>query len=115
MKHFLLFVAGLIALLILLANLGPLIILLVTVWLAYLVFKQFVKSESTIAKIGWVVLGLIIISIGLPNIYAIIGLGAAFLLYIIYKKWREEPHVESSTSKNDPFIHFEEQWNELYK
>lgn len=114
MKHFLLFIGALIALFVLLANLGPLILLLITIWLAYLVFKQFMKSESTIAKIGWVLLGLVIISIGLPNMYAVIGLAAAFVLYIIYKKWKEDP-VENVTESSDPFIHFEKEWNELYK
>lgn len=114
MKHFLLFLGALIALIVFLANLGPLLLLLVTIWLAYLVFKQFLKSESTLAKIGWVILGVIIISIGLPNVYAVIGLAAAIVLYIIYKKWREHPPEQSQTA-NDPFIHFEEQWNELYK
>lgn len=114
MKHFLLFLGALIALIVFLANLGPLLLLLVTIWLAYLVFKQFLKSESTLAKIGWVILGVIIISIGLPNVYAVIGLAAAIVLYIIYKKWREHPPEQPQTA-NDPFIHFEEQWNELYK
>lgn len=114
MKHFLLFIGALLAIIIFLANLGPLIILLVSVWLLYLVFKQFIKSDSTIGKIGWVILALIIVSIGLPNIYAVIGLVALFFLYVIYKKWRDNS-AHKNDMPNDPFINFEEQWNELYK
>lgn len=109
MKKFLLFTIGIIALLVLLANLGPIVLLGVSIWLLYLVFKQFIKSNSIFAKIGWVVLGLIIVSIAFSNIYAVIGIAAAFILYIVVKKWKEDEPKEN----DDPFIHFEDQWNEF--
>ncbi|MBA2175115.1 flagellar basal body rod protein [Halobacillus locisalis] len=116
MKKFLLFIAGLVALTILLANLGPMILLGVSVWLLYVVFKQFMKSESTAGKIGWIVLGLIILSVAVSNIYAVIGLAAAYGLYLIYKNWTskkaEDPVVGQS---DDPFTNFEKQWAELHK
>mgnify|MGYP001201179146 CR=1 FL=1 len=114
MKHFLLFLVALIALVVLLFNLGPLIILLVSIWLLYLIFKQFIKSESTLSKIGWVILGLIVVSIGLPNIYAVIGLAALIILYIVYQKWGEGKE-ESVQFEKDPFMNFEQQWNDLSK
>lgn len=109
MKKFLLFTIGIIALLVLLANLGPIVLLGVSIWLLYLVFKQFIKSNSIFAKVGWVVLGLIIVSIAFSNIYAVIGIAAAFILYIVVKKWKEDEPKEN----DDPFIHFEDQWNEF--
>jgi|SRR5690625_1531931 len=114
MKQFLLLTCALIALIILFVNLGPLILLVACVWLLYVIWKQYVKSKSTGAKIGWVILGLIILSIGLSNIYAVIGLVALYVLYIIYQKWHEEKQspIDDAT---DPFINFEEQWKEFSK
>ncbi|SFK40597.1 lia operon protein LiaI [Halobacillus dabanensis] len=114
MKKFLLFLAGLVALIVLLVNLGPMILLGVSVWLLYVVFKQFMKSDSTAGKIGWVVAGLIILSIAASNIYAVIGVAAACVLYWIYKNWtskKEEIHTRS----DDPFTNFERQWAEMNK
>lgn len=114
MKKFFLFIGALIAFLILLANLGPMIVLAVCIWLLYVIFKQFIKADSTASKIAWVLIGLVVISVGIPNTFAIIGIGAAFLLYVIYKKWHEHDEVQTVDEK-DPFIHFEEEWQELYK
>src|SRR5699024_12045276 len=68
MRKFLLFLAGLTAAILFLVHLGPMILLGVSIWLVYLVFKQFIKAETTLAKVGWVVLGLFILSIGISNI-----------------------------------------------
>ncbi|SFF81895.1 lia operon protein LiaI [Halobacillus alkaliphilus] len=116
MKKFLLFLAALIALGILLANLGPMILLGVSVWLLYVVFKKFMKSETTAGKIGWVVLGLIITSVAVSNVYAVIGLAAAYVLYLIYKHWNNKGGSETEVfTSNDPFTNFERQWAELKK
>ncbi len=110
-----LFTGGLLALLILLANIGPMILLGVSVWLLYVIFKQFVKSDSTVGKIGWVVLGLIVLSITFSNVFAVVGLVAAYVLYLIYRSWREEKNepVVHTVDNNDPFTNFERQWAEL--
>ncbi|MBO1004277.1 flagellar basal body rod protein [Pseudogracilibacillus auburnensis] len=113
MKKFLLFLGGLIAALLLLANLGPLVLLGVSIWLLYLVFKQFMKTDSTMAKIAWVLIGLAIISIGISNMYAVIGIVAAYILYVIYKNWNNEPKEPQTT--DDPFVNFEQQWGEFNK
>lgn len=113
MKKFFLFLGGLIAFLIVLANLGPLVLLGVSLWLLYLVFKQFMKSDSIGSKVLWVILGIMISSVALSNIYAVIGVAAAYVLYIIYKNWNDEQELDKQI--NDPFINFEEQWGELNK
>jgi len=115
MKNFILFVGGLIALFILMVNLGPMVLLGLSIWLLYIIFKQFVKSDSTAGKIGWVLLGLLVLSMGLANIYAILGIAAAYGLYIIIKNWKEEDRgpVSSDISDDDPFENFERQWEEL--
>ncbi|MBN9654643.1 flagellar basal body rod protein [Halobacillus sp. GSS1] len=115
MKKFLLFLAGLVALTVLLVNLGPMILLGVSVWLLYIVFKQFMKSDSTAGKIGWVVVGLIILSIAVSNVYAVIGVAAAFALYWIYKNWTSKSEAVHSTKSDDPFTNFERQWAEMNK
>lgn len=72
------------------------------------------KSDSTLGKIGWVILGLIVISIGIPNIYAVIGLAALIVLYVIYEKWRENKETSFEYDQG-PFNHFEQQWHDLSK
>ncbi|WP_430791120.1 flagellar basal body rod protein [Virgibacillus flavescens] len=115
MKKFMLFIGGLIALLILLSMLGPIILLGVSVWLLYVVFKQFIKSDSTLGKIVWIAVGLVILSIAVSNIYAVIGVAAAAALYYIIKNWKSSKNdIDVSTvSENDPFKNFERQWAEL--
>ncbi|WP_067727188.1 lmo0954 family membrane protein [Oceanobacillus damuensis] len=115
MRKFMLFVGGLIAFLILLANIGPMVLLALSVWLLYIVFKQFMKTDSTAAKVGWALAGLLIMSIAFSNMYAVIGLVAAYALYFIYKNWNKDevPVVDVMEKDDDPFTNFERQWAEL--
>ncbi|MYL53641.1 flagellar basal body rod protein [Pontibacillus yanchengensis] len=119
MKQFLWFIAGLVALSLVLANLGPMILLGVSVWLLYIIFKKFMKTDSTAKKVLWVVLGLIVLSITVSNLYALIGVAAAYVLYVLYKGWKSKnnDHVvgDSIQKDDDPFINFEKQWAELNK
>lgn len=114
MKKFLLFVGGLIAFFVLLANIGPMIILGLSLWLLYIVFKKFVATDSTGAKVGWIVVGLLVLSISLSNIYAIIGVAAVYVLYLIMKSWKEEPVVQT-VNDDDPFTNFEREWADLHQ
>ncbi|PAV28639.1 flagellar basal body rod protein [Virgibacillus profundi] len=115
MKKFMLFVGGLIALFILLANLGPMILLGLSIWLLYVIFKKFVKSDSTSGKIGWVILGLIVLSITFSNIFAVIGVAAAYVLYLIFTSWKKDDSdpVVYEMDDDDPFKNFERQWAEI--
>lgn len=113
MRHFILFIGGLVALFILIVNLGPMVLLGLSIWLLYIIFKQFVKSDSTAGKIGWVLLGLLVLSMGLANIYAVIGIAAAYGLYIIIKNWKSEERNPNHSDGDDPFKNFERQWEEL--
>ena len=90
MKTFLLVSLAIIASIILLANIGPLIILLISVALAYYGIKKFILSETTGQKVGWGIVILIGVSISLSNIPALIGLVALVVLYYTYKKWQQE-------------------------
>ncbi len=114
MKKFGLFIVGLIALFLLLANVGPLISLAICLAILYFGIKQFMKSESTGAKIAWGSVSIIVLIVSISHIPAILGLVAAYVLYLVYKKWNESD--ESASSKeSDPFSNFEREWKELNK
>ncbi|MFC4023769.1 flagellar basal body rod protein [Oceanobacillus longus] len=115
MKKFMLFTFGLVAVFILLANIGPMALLALSIWLLYIVFKKFVKSDSTVGKVGWALVGLLVLSITFSNMFAVIGIAAAYVLYHIYKNWNEEEEssVVSVIEDDDPFTNFERQWAEL--
>ncbi|MFD0828408.1 lmo0954 family membrane protein [Neobacillus sp. M.A.Huq-85] len=113
MKKFGLLVAGGIAAVILLSTIGPMIGLLLSLVILYFIFKQFLKSESTGAKIGLGILGFIVLVASIHNAPAIIGVGAAYVLYLVYKKWNENKQTKMKKDSNDPFANFENQWNDL--
>lgn len=113
MKKFGLFIIGGIAGIVLLANLGSMIGLAVSLLLLYLVFKQFLKSTSTFAKVVWVIVGLAILSTAAANIPAILGVVALYVLYLVFKKWNKHESKAIVENSNDPFVNFEKQWAEL--
>lgn len=112
MKKFGLLLAGGIAAIILLSTIGPMVALLVSLVLIYFIYKQFLKTESTGWKVCLGIIGGIVILASLHNIPAIIGLAAAYVLYLLYKKWNRTKQV-TVKEETDPFINFEKQWNEL--
>lgn len=107
MKTFLLFIAAIVALGIFLANLGPLILFAGGAFLLYVIFKKCVKAQSTGAKVMWIVLGLIVLSMTISNIFGLIGLVALYVLYQLFKK---EKTPSRSVNHDDPFTNFENQW-----
>ena len=113
MKKFGLLLVGGIAAIVLLSQLGPIIGLAVSAAILYLVFKQFIKSTVTWEKVVWGIAGLIMLTITASNLPAIIGVAAAYVLYLVYKKWNGS--TSAKIKKDDPFTNFENQWNELNK
>jgi lia operon protein LiaI len=111
MKKFGLLVAGGIAAMVLLANLGSMVGLVVSLAILYFMFKKFLKADSTFTKIGWGILGLIVLMITASNAPAILGVVAAYVLYLVYKNWNKDK-VEIVES-DDPFTNFEKQWAQL--
>ncbi|MEH7075574.1 flagellar basal body rod protein [Neobacillus drentensis] len=112
MKKFGLLVAGGIAAMVLLSTIGPMVGLLVSLVLLYFIFKQFLKAKSTGGKIGLGILGFIVLMASIHNAPAIIGVVAAYVLYLVYKKWNKEKGTVVK-EESDPFVNFEKQWNEL--
>ncbi|WP_163103280.1 flagellar basal body rod protein [Peribacillus alkalitolerans] len=113
MKKFGLLVAGGIAAIVLFSNLGPMVGLVVTLAIAYYSLKRFLKAQTTMKKFLWGALGIIMLCAAISNVPSIIGLVAAYVLYVVYKKWNESK-VEI-VEKNDPFTNFENEWKNLNK
>jgi len=111
MRKFGLLLLGGIAGIIFLANLGPMIALVVTGALLYFIVKGFLKTESTTKKIILALIGCIVLASTVSNVPAIFGLLAAYVLYMVYRKWNN--NSKSCEEKNDPFTNFEKQWAEL--
>lgn len=86
---FLLAVAAIVLVIIALANLGPMILFAVGAWLLYVTYKQFMKAESTAAKVVWAVIGVIVLSMTLSNITALVGVLALYLVYVLYRSWND--------------------------
>lgn len=117
MKKFLLFILALVAIFVLLANLGPMIFLGLCVYLLYVIFKKFMKSDSIVGKVIWVLIGLFVLSLATSNLYAVIGLVAAYFLYTLFKNWKDEEQeiTFNKREESDPFTNFERQWHEITK
>jgi len=114
MKKFGLLLAGGLAAIIFLGSLGPMIGLAISAVILYFIYKQFLKTDSTGWKIALVILGLIVLSSVISHIPALIGAGAAYVLYLVYKNWnKNKPKVVKDSG--DPFVNFENQWNDLNK
>ncbi len=112
MKKFGLLLAGGIAAIVLLSTIGPMVGLAVSLVLLYFIAKQFLKAESTGAKIGLAIIGVIVLAASIHNVPAIIGVGAAYVLYLVYKKWNGHK-ITKIKEESDPFANFEKQWNDL--
>lgn len=113
MKKFGLLLIGGVSAMILLSTIGPMIGFLVSIALLYFIFKQFLKTDSTGGKIGLGIVGFFILMASIHNAPAIIGVVAAYVLYLVYKKWNENKQVV--IKETDPFVNFEKQWNDINK
>ncbi|UOQ87151.1 lmo0954 family membrane protein [Gracilibacillus salinarum] len=94
MRTFLLISLAVIAAIILLANIGPMIMLLISLVIAYYGVKKFITADTTGSKVGWGIVILIGVSMSISNIPALIGVVAMVVLYYTYKKWKQEKEYE---------------------
>ncbi|KAB7672501.1 flagellar basal body rod protein [Bacillus sp. B1-b2] len=116
MKKFGLFLIGAVATIILLSQIGPMIGLVISAAVLYFAYKQFAKATSKGAKFWWGVAGVIMLVITASNLPAIIGVVAAYVLYLVMKKWNNNKQVVVKTQHtDDPFVNFENQWSKLTK
>lgn len=108
-------ILGIIAAIIVLANLGSLLALALSAFIAYVGYHYFTRSLSTFGKIAWgtvIVIGLLT---AISNVPAFFGILALLLLLVVWRKWKEQPKSTVNTTTDDPFINFEKQWDELTK
>ncbi|MBM7570551.1 flagellar basal body rod protein [Aquibacillus albus] len=90
MKTFLLILLAIVAGIIILANLGPMIILLVSLLVSYYAIKKFILANTAMEKVLWGFAILLGIAISLSNVPALIGVASFVVLYYAYKKWKSE-------------------------
>ncbi len=114
MKKFGLVLAGGIAAIVLLANLGPIVGLAISLLILYYSFKEFLKTDSTFKKVLWAIIGLAALSVSASNFPAILGLAAIYIIYVVIKKIKTEENVKVQES-DDPFTNFEREWQSLKK
>ena len=111
MKKVGLFLIGAVAAIVLLANAGPMVGLALGLVILYVAFKGFVKAEAPFKKWLWGFIGVVVLLTTVSNLPAPVGIIAAVVLYIVYKKWNSSSPIK--TEKEDPFKHFERQWADL--
>jgi lia operon protein LiaI len=114
MKKFALLVAGGIAAIVLIANLGPLVGLAISLLVLYFAVKKFLKADSTFEKVCWGLIAFAVLMVTASNIPAILAIAAAYILYVIYKNW-DKKGSQTVVESNDPFTNFEKQWSQLNK
>lgn len=107
-----LLIAGGIAAIVLLSNLGSVVGLAISLFILYFAFKKFLKAEKLFAKICWGLIGLVVLMAAAANAPAILAVAAAYVLYLVYKNWNKNKSVVIEKS-DDPFTNFEKQWSQL--
>ncbi|SDK17929.1 hypothetical protein [Sediminibacillus albus] len=95
MKTLLLFLLGATAVIIILANLGPMILLAVSLLVSYYAVKKFVLADTVGQKVLWGIAILIGLSISLANLPALIGVASFIVLYYTYKKWKKDKQASN--------------------
>ncbi|KYD16682.1 hypothetical protein B4135_2594 [Caldibacillus debilis] len=95
-------------------NLGPIIVLAITLSLAYVAFRQYKKAGTTGKKMLWLILCGVFLIASVTNAPAVVGLAAAAILYLLYKNRKEKKDSAGINGNgDDPFVHFEKEWREL--
>lgn len=117
MKKFGLIALGIIAGIVVLANLGSLLGLAVSALIVFAGVHFYLKSDSTFLKIFWASAGIIGLLTAVVNVPGFFGILAIVGIWYVVKKWNNDS-ISFSTpivNSDDPFVNFEKQWNELSK
>ncbi len=101
MKTLLLLLLGITAVIIFLANLGPMIVLAISVVISYYAVKKFILADTVGKKVLWGFVILIGLAISLSNIPALIGVASFVVLYYTYKTWKKD---KQDTYVDDDFL-----------
>ncbi|MCM3744398.1 ABC transporter permease [Sporosarcina luteola] len=117
MKKFGLAILGIVAAIVVLANLGSLLALAISGAIAFAGFHYYRKSDSTFLKLFWGIVLLIGLVTAVSNVPAFIGIIALLGVYYVWRKWNERTNdnVIEAAYSDDPFVNFERQWDEITK
>lgn len=115
MKKFGLAALGIIAGIVLLANLGSMVALAISALIAFAGLHYLRKSETTFAKVCWTIVLIIGLITSISNIPAFIGILALVGVYYVWRKWNDRETDTVLPKSDDPFMNFERQWDELTK
>ncbi|MBE1555274.1 ABC transporter permease [Sporosarcina limicola] len=115
MKKFGLAILGLIAAIVVLANLGSLLGLALSALIAYAGFHYLRKSDSTLAKLFWGGVLFIGLITAVSNVPAFFGIIAILGVLYVWRKWNGFEKDSVITQTDDPFVNFERQWNDITK
>lgn len=115
MKKFGLLLAGGIAAIVLLSNLGSVVGLAISLFILYFVLKKFLQADKLFAKVCWGLIGMAMLMASAANAPAILAVAAAYILYLVYKNWNKTDSSSIVVEENDPFTNFEKQWSQLNK
>ncbi len=77
------------------------IMLAISLVIAYVAVKKFILAVSVTEKVLWGFVVLIGLSLSLANIPAFIGVAAFILLYYVYKKWKKDKEDHAFMSEMD--------------
>ncbi|MDN4606205.1 ABC transporter permease [Sporosarcina highlanderae] len=117
MKKFGLAIIGIVAAIVVLANLGSILGLAISALIAFAGVHYYRKSDSTFLKLFWGTVLVIGLLTAVTNIPAFIGIIALLGVYYVWRKWNENKNdnVIDAEYSDDPFVNFERQWDEITK
>lgn len=116
MKKIILLFLGFLAGIIVLVNLDSLLALAFSIFVAYIGFYYYKKSDSQATKMLWGGIILIGLFTALSNVSGFFGVLAVLATLYIWHQWRsKEKDKVIPSSANDPFVNFERQWDEITK
>lgn len=117
MKKFGLAIIGMVAAIVVLANLGSILALAISAVITFAGVHYYRKSDSTFLKLFWGTVLVIGLVTAVTNVPAFIGIIALLGVYYVWRKWndRTDDNIIEAKYSDDPFVNFERQWDEITK
>lgn len=117
MKKFGLAIIGMVAAIVVLANLGSILALAISAVITFAGVHYYRKSDSTFLKLFWGTVLVIGLVTAVTNVPAFIGIIALLGVYYVWRNWndRTDDNIIEAKYSDDPFVNFERQWDEITK
>lgn len=117
MKKLVLCSIGVVAAIIVLANLHSIIGFAIAAFIGYVGLYLYRKSKDRFGRFFWGAVIVLSIFAVLSNISAVIGIAAIIVILYIWKEWpndeKKKSKVITHKQSEDPFVNFERQWHEI--